>query len=37
MILAQEEGDFEEIDADDLLALLDQMLEEARSLGRSRQ
>ncbi|MDZ3995303.1 hypothetical protein [Pseudomonas sp. Teo4] len=37
MILAQEDSDFEEIDADDLLALLDQMLEEARSLGRSRQ
>ncbi|KFF32232.1 hypothetical protein ACM7HV_26910 [Pseudomonas paraeruginosa] len=37
MILAQEDSDFEEIVADDLLALLDQMLEEAWSLGHSRQ
>lgn len=37
MILAQEDSDFEEIDADDLLALLDRMIEEARSLGRKRQ
>jgi hypothetical protein len=31
MILAQEQGDFEEIDPDDLLALLERMLIEARN------
>lgn len=37
MILAQEERGFEEIDVDDLLALLERMIIEARRLGPNRQ